>query len=70
MAISRETAAQLKYAGQKQIVQLAMSALEQGDGFVIASPTGSGKTYTRSGIVKEFLNAKPRREGLYPHQKP
>ena len=37
VAISRETAAQLKYAGQKQIVQLAMSALEQGDGFVVAT---------------------------------
>ena len=59
MAISRETAAQLKYAGQKQIVQLAMSALEQGDGFVIASSTGSGKTFTSMGVVKEFLNESP-----------
>ena len=63
--ISRETAQQLKYAGQKQIVQLAMSALEQGDGFIFASATGSGKTYTAGGIVKEFMNASPGAKVLY-----
>lgn len=65
VTISRETAAQLKYAGQKQMVQTILSALDQGDGAVIASATGSGKTYTASGTIKEFLNANPAAKVLY-----
>ena len=36
-ALNPKTASVLIFPGQKQIVQMAMSALEQGDGFVIAS---------------------------------
>ena len=53
-ALNPKTASVLIFPGQKQIVQMAMSALEQGDGFVIASSTGSGKSYTSMGTVKEF----------------
>lgn len=59
VALSRETAQTLKYGGQKQVVQLAMSALDQGDGFVISTPPGTGKTWTNMAIVKEFQNANP-----------
>jgi hypothetical protein len=65
VTISPETAQQLKYAGQKQIVQMALSALERGDGFVLASGTGTGKTYTGSAIIKEFINANPGARVLY-----
>ena len=58
-ALDPKTAQVLKFPGQKQIVQMAMSALEQGDGFVIASGTGSGKTFTSMGTIKEFKTQNP-----------
>jgi GGDEF domain-containing protein len=57
--LSREVAQVLKFAGQKQIVQMVLSALEQGDGAVIASSTGTGKTYTSGAIIKETLLKNP-----------
>jgi hypothetical protein len=58
-SLDPKTAAQLIYPGQKQIVQTVMSALDQGDGAAIITPPGSGKTYTSSAIIKEFLGNKP-----------
>lgn len=55
-----KTATQLIYPGQKQIVQTAMSALEQGDGVVMVTPAGTGKSkYTCPAIIKEFLRGNP-----------
>ena len=58
-SLDPKTASQLIYPGQKQIVQTVMSALEQGDGAAIITPPGSGKTYTSSAIIKEFLKNRP-----------
>lgn len=59
VTLSPEVAQVLKFAGQKQIVQMALSALDQGDGAVIASATGTGKTYTSGAVVKETLLKNP-----------
>ena len=59
VTLSRETAQVLKFAGQKQIVQMALSALDQGDGAIIASATGTGKTYTELAVAKETLLKNP-----------
>jgi hypothetical protein len=59
VTLSPEVARTLKYAGQKQIVQTVLSALEQGDGAVIASVAGSGKTWTEMGVVKETILRNP-----------
>jgi len=58
-ALDRKTADKLIYPGQKPIVQLALSALEHGDGFVIATNPGTGKTFTSMATVKEFRTANP-----------
>ena len=58
-ALNPKTAEQLIFPGQKQVVQLALSALEQGDGAVIATATGSGKTYTAMAAVKEWRMRNP-----------
>ena len=58
-SLDQKTAAQLIYPGQKQIVQTVMSGLEQGDGVAIVTPAGSGKTFTSSAVIKEFLKNKP-----------
>lgn len=58
-SLDPKTAAQLIYPGQKQVVQTVMSALEQGDGVAVITPTGSGKAYTGAAAIKEFLRDKP-----------
>lgn len=58
-ALDPKTAAQLIYPGQKQVVQTVMSALKEGDGAAIITPPGSGKTYTSTATVKEFLRDNP-----------
>jgi hypothetical protein len=58
-ALSQSTAQVLKYPGQKQITQMALSALDQGDGFVLATPPGSGKTFTSMAVAKEYRDAHP-----------
>jgi hypothetical protein len=64
-ALDRTTAEMLKFPGQKQVVQLAMSALEQGDGFVSATATGTGKSFQAAAIMKEFQKANPNSRILY-----
>jgi hypothetical protein len=64
-ALDRTTAEKLKYPGQKQVVQLALSALDQGDGFVLATATGTGKTYSQMAIIKEWLGKHPDAKILY-----
>lgn len=59
VALSPDTAARLKYGGQKQHAQLALSALQQGDGFLLASATGSGKTWVSMGVVREYMRSNP-----------
>lgn len=63
--LSRGVADKLRFPGQKQVVQLALSALQQGDGMVIASATGSGKTYTSTAVIKEFQKDRPNARILY-----
>jgi hypothetical protein len=58
-ALDPKTAAQLIYPGQKQVVQTVMSALEQGDGVAVVTPAGTGKSYTSTATIKEFLRGKP-----------
>jgi hypothetical protein len=65
VALSRETAEKLKFPGQKQSVQIALSALEQGDGVVLGNATGSGKTYLATGLIKEFQKDRPNARILY-----
>ena len=45
----------LKFPGQKQSAQSTLSALEQGDGAVVANATGSGKTHVICAIAKEWM---------------
>ena len=59
-SLDPKVAAQLIYPGQKQIVQTVMSGLEQGDGVVIVTPAGTGKSkYTGPAVIKEFLRNNP-----------
>lgn len=58
-ALDRKTADKLVFPGQKQVVQTALSALVQGDGAVVASATGTGKTYTSMAIAKEWMKEHP-----------
>ena len=64
-ALDRKTADMLIFPGQPQVVQTALSALEQGDGAVIASATGTGKTYTGMAVVKEWRAKHPEAKVLY-----
>ena len=64
-ALHPDTASMLVFPGQKQVVQLAMSALEQGDGFAVITPTGSGKAYTGAAIIREFRISKPDAKVLF-----
>jgi hypothetical protein len=59
VTLSPEVSRVLKYAGQKQSAQTVLSALEQGDGAVLASQTGSGKTYVELAVAKETLLRNP-----------
>jgi hypothetical protein len=54
--ISDTTAALLSYPGQREIVESTMSTLQQFDGTVIATPTGTGKTFTALGVIKESFD--------------
>lgn len=65
VGLSRAVADKLKFPGQKQSVQIALSALEQGDGVVLANSTGSGKTFLATGLIKEFQEAHPNSRILY-----
>ena len=63
--LNRQVAEKLIFPGQKQVVSMAMSALEQGDGFVIVTPTGTGKSYTASAIIRETQLENPNARILY-----
>lgn len=65
VTLDRTTAEKLIFPGQAQVVQLALSALEQGDGFVIATATGSGKSYTGMGTIKEWRRKNPDTKVLF-----
>jgi hypothetical protein len=58
-ALDPKTAAQLIFPGQKEVVQTALSALEQGDAAVVATTPGTGKTYSSMAIVKEWRDRNP-----------
>jgi hypothetical protein len=58
-ALEHKTASQLM-SGQPVVVQTVMSALEQGDGVVVVTPPGTGKSkYVGPAIIKEYLRKKP-----------
>ena len=59
VTLSPEVSRVQKYGGQKQIVQTILSALETGDGAVIASATGSGKSFHAGAVIKETLLKNP-----------
>jgi diguanylate cyclase (GGDEF)-like protein len=65
VTLQPKVATQLKYPGQKQIAQMALSALLRGDGFIVASSTGTGKSFTGSAIIKEFRDKNPNARILY-----
>ena len=56
--ISDETASKLIYYGQKELVELTLSALtrpaSENPGFVLASSTGSGKSYMGNAVLAEL----------------
>jgi hypothetical protein len=64
-ALNRKTAEKLIFPGQKEVVQAALSAFEQGDGFAAATATGTGKTYTGMAIIKEWRDKHPDARILY-----
>ncbi len=44
----------LFFLGQTEVVESTLSALDQFDATIIATPTGTGKTYTVLGVVKQM----------------
>ena len=48
-----------KYGGEIQSAQTLLTALSHGDGAVLASVPGSGKTWVLSGVIKEYLLKNP-----------
>jgi len=46
-------AAGLRYPGQREVVESTLSALEQYDGSVIATGTGTGKTFTAMAVARQ-----------------
>lgn len=44
----------LWFPGQAEIVESALSGLKQHDAYIIASPTGSGKSYTQAALVSQL----------------
>jgi len=60
VALSPEIHNYLKYGPQRAVARMAISELEHGSGaFVIATPTGTGKTVMGAAIVKEILDRNP-----------
>lgn len=51
--------ARLLMPGQREVVESALSGLDQHDGYVLATTTGSGKTFTGSAILADTLKRKP-----------
>jgi hypothetical protein len=64
-ALDRKTAEKLIFPGQPQVVQTALSALETGDAAVVATATGTGKSYTAMAIIKEWRMKHPDARVLY-----
>jgi DNA polymerase III delta prime subunit len=54
VALRPEIAILLKFPGQREVVETSLSALQQYDGTIIATPPGTGKTYTVLAIAKEM----------------
>lgn len=52
------------YPGQPEAIEVALSALQQYDGVVVASPTGSGKTYQALAIADQLLGDTGEKVGL------
>lgn len=54
VSVSVGTAILLKFPGQREVVETSLSALQQYDGTIVATPPGTGKTYTVLAIAKEL----------------
>ena len=52
------------YPGQPEAIEVALSALQQHDGVVVAAPTGSGKTYMSLAIADQLLGTEGNKVGL------
>lgn len=52
------------YPGQSEAVDLALSALQQHDGVIIAAPTGAGKTFLATAIADQLLGTSGEKVGL------
>lgn len=52
------------YPGQPEAIEVALSALQQYDGVVVASPTGSGKTWQFLAIADQLLGNEGNKVGL------
>lgn len=57
--LSPEVAAKLTFPGQTELAEAAISSLDQNGGFLLASTTGSGKSYLAAAVTREALNADP-----------
>lgn len=52
--VDNDLAALLIFPGQQEVVESTLSALEQFDGTIIATPTGTGKSYTTLAVVEQM----------------
>ena len=57
-----DIAAVLIYPGQREVGESAYSALQQFDGTIIATPAGTGKTWTSLSVARQFWNDGQRRQ--------
>lgn len=52
--VDNDIAALLIFPGQQEVVESTLSALDQFDGTIIATPTGTGKSYTTLAVVEQM----------------
>jgi hypothetical protein len=51
--------ADLLMPGQKEVVESVVSGLDQHNGYILATTTGTGKTYMGSAVISDLLERKP-----------
>ena len=60
--------ARMLMPGQREVVESALSGLKQHDGYILATSTGTGKTFTSSAILKSLQTPESRMLVLTPSQ--
>lgn len=62
--VSQDVRDMMLYPGQSEAIDLALSGLQQHDAVIIASPTGSGKTYLATALADQLLGTSGEKVGL------